>query len=149
MIQKQIRDEMKSAMLSKDANRLSVLRGLIAAFTNELVAKGKKPSEEITDDDALNVIRRSVKQRKDSIDQFRAGNREDLAKQEELELTILQTYLPKTMSQDEIRKIAEKKKDELKADKSKLGILMGAVMKELKGKADGADVKAVVEQMFS
>ncbi len=149
MIQDKITEDMKKAMLAKDAVRLSVLRGLKAAFTNELVAKMKKPTDALTDDEAVAVIMRAGKQRKDSIEQFRKGGREDLAASEEAELAVLQEYLPKFMSQDEIRPLAEAKKAELGVnDKSKAGILMSALMKDLKGKADGADVKAVVESLL-
>lgn len=148
-LQQQIRDGIKQAMLAKDSVRLNVLRGLVSAFTNELVAQKRKPQEELNDEEALSVIKRSVKQRKDSIDQFKAGGREDLVASEEAELAILQTFLPATMSKDAIRVIAEKKKAELGVtDKSKMGMFVGAVMKELKGQADGADVKEVIESLF-
>ncbi|NQV88486.1 MAG: GatB/YqeY domain-containing protein, partial [Parcubacteria group bacterium] len=95
------------------------------------------------------IIRRAVKQRKDSIEQFKKGGREDLVKSEESELIILQTYLPQMMSVDEIKKVVETKKTELGiTDKSKVGLLMSAIMKELKGKADGGDVKKIVEELF-
>ena len=144
-----IKGGIKEAMLKKDSVRLGVLRGLTAAFTNELVAKSRMPSDELTDEEALAVIKRAVKQRKDSIDQFMKGGREDLAKDEKAELVVLETFLPATMSKDEIRKVAEAKKAELGiADASKLGQFIGTVMKELKGKAAGADVKEVVESLF-
>ncbi|MBI2475733.1 MAG: GatB/YqeY domain-containing protein [Candidatus Taylorbacteria bacterium] len=151
-----IKSQIKEAMLAKDQVRLMVVRGLVAAFTNELVAKGRKPTEELADDEALAVIRRSVKQRKDSIEQFTAGGRMDLVESEKAELAVLEKYLPKTMSRDEIRKIAEAKKAEFgfadlpaPAGKAKLGQFVGILMKELKGRADGADVKAVAEAVLS
>ena len=99
---------------------------------------------------ALAVIRRGVKQRKDAIEQFTKGGRPELADNEKTECAILETYLPQMMSRDEIRTIAETKKAELNiTDKSKVGQLTGAIMKELKGKADGADVKAVVDELFA
>ena len=148
-LQKDIQGNIKEAMLAKDAIRLSVMRSLTAAFTNELVAKGQKPIEELSDEDALTVIRRAVKQRKESIDQFRKGNREDLVAGEEAELVILETFLPASLPREEIEKMARSKKDELGiADKSKAGQLMSVLMKDLKGKADGADVKAVVDSLF-
>ena len=148
-LQKQIRDSIKEAMMAKEAVRLTVLRGLVTAFTNELVAKGKTPQDELSDEDAIAVIRRNVKQRKDAIEQFNAGGRADLAAEEEAELVILETYLPQLMSKDDIRKIAEAKKAEMgMTDKSKMGMFMGVVMKDLKGKADGNDVKEVVESLF-
>lgn len=137
-------------MLAKEVLRLSVVRSLVAAFTNELVATNRKPQEELSDEQVLGVIRRAVKQRKDSIEQFTVGGRTDLADTESAELLILEKYLPQTMSRDEIRKIALAKKNELGiTDKSKLGQFIGSLMKELKAKADGADVKAVAEELLS
>lgn len=149
-IETNIIEGLKDALKNKDEVRLSVMRSIKAGFTNELVAKGMTPQSEVTDDLALSVIKRLAKQRKDSIEQFRNGGREDLAVVEEKELAILETLLPQMMSQDDIRPIAEKKKAELGIeDKSKMGILIGAVMKELGGKADGGDVKVVVESLFN
>lgn len=148
-LHKNIHSKIKDAMIAKDAVRLTVLRGLISAFTNELVAKGKKPQDELTDDEVLAVIKRGVKQRKDSIEQFTKGNRMDLVTSEEAELKILDTFLPKMMSREEIKKVAEAKKAELGVtDKAGMGKFMGALMKEFKGMADGNDVKEVVEEMF-
>jgi uncharacterized protein YqeY len=150
MIAQDIRNQIKEAMLAKDTVRLTVLRGLVAAFMNELVAQKKKPQDELPDEDALNVIRKSVKQRKDSIEQFKKGGREDLVANEEAELAILEKYLPKMMSKEEIKTLAIAKKEELMiVDKTKVGILMNALMKDLKGKADGADVKEVVNEIIS
>jgi len=149
MLQNDIRESIKDAMKAKDEVRLMVLRGLTAAFTNELVATNRKPTVPLPDEDALNVIRRMVKQRKDSIEQFRKGGREDLASREEAEQKILETYLPQMMSREEIEPIVKLKIAEMQADKSKAGILMGAVMSELKDKADGKIVKDVVESLLS
>jgi len=149
MLQQQIKDELKEAMKARDSVRTIVLKGLLSAFTNELVAQKKKPSEDLPDNDALNVIRRAVKQRKDSIEQFRKGGREDLAENEEKESEVLNGYLPAMMSKEEIEAIAKAKKEEMGIeDKTKMGMLMGALMKELGGKADGGDVKEVVEGLF-
>jgi len=145
----QIKEEVKSAMLAKDTVRLNTLRSLLAAFTNEAVAKKRKPSEELPDNEILDVIRRAVKQRKDSIEQFRKGGREDLATSEEAELAVLSTYLPASVSKEEILKVAQAKKLELGiTDKSGIGKLMGTVMKELGGNADGTDVKEVVDSLL-
>lgn len=149
-LQEQIRNEIKKAMLSKDALRLETMRGLLAAFTNELVATKRTPQDPLPDEDALKVIKRAANQRKDSIEQFEKGGRKELADKERSELAIIETFLPKMMSKDEIRKIAEAKKTELGiVDKTKMGMFMGTVMKELKGRADGTDVKEVVEDLFS
>lgn len=149
MISEQIRKELTDAMRAKDSLKMNTLRGLLSAFTNELVAKGIKPQEAIYDADALQVIKRAVKQRKDSIEQFRKGNREDLAQKEEAELKILETYMPAQMSREQIEAVAKQLKDKLGVtDKSKIGVLVGAVMKELKGQADGAVVKEIVERLL-
>lgn len=148
-IQTKIKDEIKEAMKARDEVRLNVVRGLSAAFVNELVAKGRKPTEELKDDEALAVIKRSVKQHKDSIEQFDKGGRKDLVAAETAELKILENYLPKQMTHEEIRKIAEKALAELGiSDKSKSGIAVGAVMKECKGKADGAEVKTIIDKLL-
>ena len=149
-LQDTIKQQIKEAMLARDQIRLDTLRGVLAGFTNELVAKKRKPNEELSDDDCLAVINKLVKQRKDSIEQFRKGNREDLVKEEEAQLKILETYLPEMMPREEIEKIAQAKKEELGiTEKSKQGQLMSALMKELKGKVDGIMVKEVVEELLS
>lgn len=149
-LHEQIKGQIKDAMMAKDAVRLTTLRGLVSAFTNELVATQRKPQDFLTDEEVLAVIRRNVKQRKDSIQQFTDGCRADLAESEQAELTILEKFLPQMMSRDDIKKVVEAKKAELGVtDKTKQGLLMKAVMTELKGKADGMDVKNVVESMFS
>ena len=149
MVQKEIKEKIKDAMKARDEIKLSVLRGLSAAFTKELVATKRKPDEELTDDEAIAVIKKQAKQRRESIEQFKSGGRNELAEKEEKELAILSEYLPEEMSRQEIEKIANIKKAELGVtDKSKMGILMGAVMKETKGKADGAVVKEVVDLLF-
>ncbi len=145
-----IKAQVKEAMLAREVERLSVLRGLLASFTNELVSKKRKPDEELSDEEVLDVIRRAVKQRKDSIEQFEKGGRQDLADAEKSELVILESYLPQQMTREEIEMYVKNKQTELGAtDKSKAGQFMGAVMKDLKGKADGPMVKEVIDSLFS
>ena len=144
-----IKGELKEALKAKEATKLRTVRSMLTAFTNELVATGKTPQQELDDAGVLSVIKRLAKQRKESIIQFEAANRQDLADPEKEELLILEAYLPTLMSRDAIRPIAEAKIAEMGAvDKSKMGILVGSLMKDLQGKADGADVKAVVEEML-
>jgi len=145
-----IKEGVKDAMRAKDQLRLSVLRGLVAAFTNEAVTLGKKPDGELTDDEAMTVIMREAKKRKDSIEQFTAGGRPELAESEQSELGVLETFLPAQMSREEIEAAVAAKKTELGVkDASQKGMLMGAVMKDLKGKADGNVVKEVVDKLFA
>src|SRR3989344_5870152 len=113
MLHEQIKNGIKEAMMAHDALRLKAFRAMSAAFTNELVAKNKKPQEMLADEEAISVIGRLAKQRKDSIEQFKKGGREDLVKEEEAELSILEIYLPKMMDKNQVEKIASAKKNEL------------------------------------
>ncbi len=145
-----IREKMKQAMRDKDQAALDTYRGTLSAFTNELVAAGKTPQDEVTDDMALKVIQKIIKQRKDSIAQFEAGGRADLAADEKAQLSYLEVFQPAQMAEADIRAIAEIKKAELNVtDKTKTGILTGAVMKEVAGRADGQVVKQIVESLFN
>lgn len=145
----QIKSSLKDAMKAKDDVRLRTLRSMLTAFTNELVATERTPQDWLKDEETLTVIKRLSKQRKESITQFEAAGRDELAVPEKEELVVLEEFLPQMMSQEDITPVAEAKKAELQIeDKSKMGMLVGAVMKELQGKADGGDVKRVVESLF-
>jgi uncharacterized protein YqeY len=149
-LQQEIKEGIKDAMRAKEEVKLSVLRSLSAAFTNELVAKGRKPQDELSDEEVLAVITRASKQRKDSIDQFVKGGRPELAESEQAELAVIEAYLPTLMSEEEIKTVVLAKKSEMNVtDKSQLGMFVGAVMKDLKGKADGALVKKVIDESFN
>ncbi len=145
----QIKDELKTAMKAHDAIKLRTVRSMLTAFTNELVSTGSTPQGELTDEQVLGVIKRLSKQRKESILQFDAGGRPELSIPEKEELAVLESYLPTLLSREEIKPIVSKKIADMGAvDKSKMGMLIGSLMKELGGKADGADVKAVVEELL-
>ena len=146
----ELREQIKAAMKARAEVRLSVLRGLLSNATNELVAKGKKPTDELSEDDLNALIRRGAKQRKDSIEQFEKGGRADLADKEKEELVILDSFLPALMSKEDVQVLATAKAAELGiTDKTKANQLMGMLMKDLKGKADGNVVKEVVDGMFA
>jgi hypothetical protein len=149
MLHEQIKNGIKEAMLAKDSTKLETYRGMVAAFTNELVAKNRTPQEMLSDEEVITVIARLSKQRKDSIEQFKKGNRDDLVQVEEAQLKILETFLPKLMEKAEVLKLAVAKKGELGiTDATKKGMLMSALMKDLKGKADGTVVKEAVDSLF-
>ncbi len=148
-LQNQIKEQMKDAMRAKDEVKLQTIRSIVSSFTNELLNLKRTPQDELSDEEVLAVILKGVKQRKDSIEQFEKGGRTDLAEIEKAELTILETYLPKMMERDEVLKIAIAKKEETGVDKTKAGMFMGVLMKELKGKADGDTVKSVVDEILS
>lgn len=148
-LHEQIKWEIKQAMMARDQVKLNVYRGLVTAFTNELVATGRTPQDFLKDEEALSVITRTAKQRKDAISQFLAGGRQDLADEDSAQLAILEVYLPKMMEQSEVEAIAKAKQAELGiTDPTKKGMLMSALMKDLKGKADGTVVKLAVDNLF-
>lgn len=147
-IHETIKAGIKEALKAKDEVRLRTLRSLVTAMTNEVVAKKRKPDEFLTDEEALAVLKRASNQRKDSIEQFEKGGRADLIEPEKDELAVIEAFLPAQMSEEEITKVVQAKIAELSADKSKAGMLTGAVMKELKGQADGALVKKVIDSLL-
>ncbi len=135
--------------MARDTVKLNVMRGLVTAFTNELVATGHTPQEFLTDEQVLAVITRTAKQRKDAMEQFAKGGRQDLVDEDAAQLAILEKYLPELMDKAEVEVIARAKQSELGiTDPTKKGMLMSALMKDLKGKADGTVVKEVVDSLF-
>jgi uncharacterized protein YqeY len=150
MTQQELKEAMKAAMKARETVKLSVLRGIVSSMTNELVAKGRGPDGELSEDEVLTLITRASKQRKDSIEQFEKGGRPELAVGEKEELAIIETMLPAQMSHEEIVAAATAKAAEMGVtDKTGANKLMGMLMKDLKGKADGTAVKAVVDGMFA
>ena len=144
MLTQKIRTDMTAAMKARDDLRVQTLRGALAAFTNELVAKGKKPTEELDDKDAVTVLKRLAKQRKEAAGVYEKGGRAELAEKESEELKIIQEYLPQMAGPEEIEKVARAKMAEGITDAGKL---TGAVMKEFAGRADGNEVKKVIASL--
>ncbi|MFZ2299525.1 MAG: GatB/YqeY domain-containing protein [Candidatus Moraniibacteriota bacterium] len=139
---------LKEAMKSGDTLRRDTLRLLSSAIKNVAIEKRKAPAE-FSDSEVEEVIRRLTKQRKDSIEQYRAGNRADLAEKEEAELNLLSAYLPQTMPETELRALIEAtlKESGLTA-KAQMGQAMGLVMKKVAGRASGDDVRRIVETLL-
>lgn len=141
-----LHNDLITSMKAKNGVQTQTLRFLISALKNEKINLMK---EELPDEDVLRIIQRQVKQHHDSIEQYNAGGRIELAEKEMQELEILKTYLPQMMDEKEVKKVVEEKKTALGiTDKSGMGRLMGDVMKELKGKADGNTVKKMVEHIL-
>src|SRR3989344_3647005 len=139
-IHETLKKSIPDALRARDTVRLRTLRSLVTAMTNEVVAKKRKPDEYLNDDEAIVVIKRSVNQHKDSIQQFEKAGRNDLVEPEKAELVILESYLPEQMSREEIMTVAKTKMSELNISlKADAGKFIGALMKELGGKADGGD----------
>lgn len=148
-MQETIKAEIKKSMIAKDMERLGVLRLISAAFTNELVTQGRPPTEVLSDEDCMKVIKRLAKQRKDSIEQFIAGGREDLADSEKAELHFIESFLPAQMTEAEIEEKVKARIAVEPVDPAKKGIFVGTMMKELGGNADGALVKAVIDRLVA
>ncbi len=150
MDQRRLKEMLTESLRARDEVKLSVVRGLLTACTNELVSKGKKPTDELPPEDVISMIRRAAKQRKDSIEQFENGGRNDLAQKERGELTILESLLPAQMSRKDIETHVRSKIIDLgTSDPSQKNQLMGALMKDLKGKADGMLVREIVDSILS
>ena len=146
-LKEKINQDLKDAMKSGDKVRLQTIRSIRAVILEfEKSGTGK----EFDESEEIKLLSTAAKKRKESIEQFRKGGREELAIKEESELKVIMEYLPKQLESDEIesiiRNISEQTGSSTKAD---FGKLMGASMKELKGKADGNIVKQLVEKVLS
>lgn len=142
-LQTKITTELKEAMKAHDADKVNLLRMLNSALKNKAIEKGKDAI--LTEEEALQVITREAKKRKESVVAFMAGGRQDLADKETAELVIIEKYLPILMSREEASVIVEKILNGL-ADKSNAGLVMKAVMQEMKGKADGKMISELVKE---
>jgi len=146
MLKQQIQNELKQAMLSRDVLRTSVLRLLLSAITYYEIQKGGA-GYEATDEDFLSVIQKEVRQRRDSVEQFKKGGRQDLVDKETKELELLQTYLPKQISEEEVNNLVKEAIKQTGATGVKdMGKVMSALMPKIKGKADGGIVSKIVKE---
>ncbi len=141
-----ILSDMKEAMKAGDATKRDTLRMLDSMIKNTEIEKMKK-EEGLSDEEAQAVIVRAVKQRRDSVEQYKAGGREDLAEKERKEIEILSAYMSEQLGEDKIREIVKAVIAETGAtSKADMGKVMGAAMGKLKGQADGNVVKKIVEE---
>jgi uncharacterized protein len=148
-IKQKILTDLKEAMKSGETTKRDTLRMVDSMIKNVEIEKKKKDLG-LDDKEVQEVIARAIKQRKDAVEQYQSGGREELAQKEQVEIEILLEYMPKQLSQEEIKKVALKEIKNCNASsKSEIGKVMGAVMTKLKGKADGKDIRNVVEQLLS
>lgn len=142
----QVDKEMIKALKGGDKDRLTVLRGL----KSDLKYKKIEVGEELTDEQALETLSSAAKKRRESIEQFRAGGREDLVKSEEFELEVISSYLPKQLTEEELRLMAETAIKEVGADSPKqMGLVMKALMPKIKGRADGKLVNRLISELLA
>jgi len=146
-IQEKIVSDIKVAMKARSQDRLRVLRSLKAKLMEKEISVRKDGEASISDEQAVEVLMKAAKQRKESIDQFEEGGREDLAENEKAELTIIEEYLPEMMDEDEVRSIVKEKIAATGASGMQdMGKVMGPLMGQLKGKADGGLVSKIVKE---
>jgi len=146
MTKQQLQDELKQAMLAQDEMKKSVLRMMLSALNYAEINKGGT-GYTATEEDVMAVIQKEAKQHRDSIEQFKAANRPELVEKEEKELEIIKKYMPEEMGEDEIRKLvvdAISKSGATSA--SDMGKVMGVLMPQVKGKADGGLVSKIVRE---
>lgn len=138
------------AMKAKEEARVLVLRDLITAFANEAVEIGKKAQSILEDDEALKVIKRKAKQRRDSIESFEKGGREDLVNKEKAELEILESYLPEQISDLKLEELVDESIKETGASgMSDMGQVIKKVMEKAGGQAEGGRVSQIVKEKLS
>lgn len=149
MTKKDLQEQLKQSMLARDELKTSVLRMLISAINYYEIEKGGA-GYNATDEDVMSVIEKQVKQRKDSIEQYTSGNRPELAAKESQELELLQVYMPEQMGEEEIRTLVKDAVSQTGATSiQEIGKVMGVLMPQVKGKADGGLVSKIVKEELS
>jgi len=142
-LQEKLLDDMKTAMKSGNKIALETLRMLRSQLKNASIAKG----EDLSEEDVVGVLSKEAKKRKESLELYRQGGREDLAEKEEMEMQIIVSYLPEALSEDELAKIVDKAVVETEAESLRdMGKVMGVVMPQVKGRADGKAVQEMVKK---
>jgi uncharacterized protein YqeY len=143
----QINNDIKQAMLNKEKEKLEALRAVKAAF---LLAKTEKGDDELSSEKEISIIQKLVKQRKDSAEVYSKNNRPELAEKENKEAEYISAYLPKQLTEEEIKAELESIIKETGAMSMKdMGKVMGIATKKMAGKADGKVISAIVKQMLS
>ena len=141
-----LQEELKAAMKAKDKATLTGLRNIIGKLKAQRIDKG----EDLTDQECIQILQSSVKQLKDSIEQYEKGGRDDLAKVEAFELKLIEKYLPEQLSEEEIRISVQKTIKSTGAKSMQdMGRVMGSVMKNLAGAVDGKVVQKIVQDKLS
>lgn len=149
MTKQDLQNELKTSMLAKDELKTSVIRLLLSAINYYEIQKGGA-GYTATNEDVLSVIQKEVKQRNDSIEQFKNAGRQELVDKETKELEILKTFLPEQMAEDEVKSLIEQTIKETGATTIQdMGKVMGALTPKLKGKADMGMVSGIVKEKLS
>ena len=143
--QQRVEADLKEAMKARDAERTSTLRMLLAELKNERIKVG----HEVTEEDFMRVLQKGVKQRQDSVEQYRQASREDLAGKEEREAKVLQAYLPAQVSEEDVRRaIEEFVKAENLSGPAGVGPIMKGVLPRFAGRIDGKTVQRIAREVL-
>jgi len=149
MLKDKIQEDLKQAMLAKEVEKLSTIRMLKSALQYFEIQKGGA-GYEATDEDVMDVIGREIKKRRESIEMYEKGGRQELADKEKLELEILQTYLPEQMTEEEVQVLVNEAITQTGAKTMQdMGKVMGALMPKVKGKTDASIISNLVRQKLS
>ncbi len=149
-LKEQIGEDIKTAMKAKDKVRLQTVRSIKKAILEKEVELRPKGQEELTPEQEIELLAQQAKQRRDSIEQYQNAGREDLVEKETQELAIIETYLPEQVSDEELETIIDRIiADSGAASVKDLGKVMGPAMKQLKGKADGKKIQALVKSKLA
>jgi hypothetical protein len=144
-LSERLNEDMKQAMKSQDKFRLSVIRMIRSAIKNIEIEQKRT----LNDDEVIDILSREIKQRKDSLQEFEKAGREDLAENVKVEIAIIGEYLPRQLSEEEIKVIVQETIQEVGASsKSEIGKVMGALMPKVKGRADGKLVNQWVQKLL-
>ena len=139
-------NDMKEAMKAKEKDRLAVIR-MVRGAIKQIEIDSKK---ELDDEAVIGVISKEVKMRKDSVEEFKKGGREDLVAKTEAEIAVLMPYLPPQLSEDEIRSLVQAAVEQVGASSPKdMGKVMGVLMPKVKGRADGKLVNTIVKEALN
>lgn len=150
MIQEQLSNDLKAAMKAGDKTRLRAIRSLSAALKEREIEARTKGGGALSQEEAAQVVQKQAKQRRDSIEQFEQANRPDLVAKEQEELAIIKEYLPKQMSDDEVRAVVREVIEERGAESPKdLGKVMGPSVERTRGRADGKRVNEIARELLS
>ncbi|WP_010531033.1 GatB/YqeY domain-containing protein [Lentibacillus jeotgali] len=140
----QLNQDMKQAMKSKEKDKLAIIRMLKASLQNESIKLGNK---NLSEDEELTVLSRELKQRKDSLQEFKSAGRDDLVDKLEVEIDVIQAYMPQQLTEEELEEIVKATIKEVNAaSKKDMGNVMSTIMPKVKGRADGAQINKLVQK---
>ncbi|RYG74734.1 GatB/YqeY domain-containing protein [Lentibacillus lipolyticus] len=140
----QLNEDMKQAMKNKEKEKLAVIRMVKASLQNETIKLGKN---NLSEDEDLAVLSRELKQRKDSLQEFKSAGRDDLVRKLETEINVIEAYMPHQLTEEELEAVVTSTIQEVNATSKKdMGKVMNTIMPKVKGKADGARINKLVQK---